>query len=217
MSTPLRCLLVEDSADDALLIARCLRDGGYDLTLRRVETPEDLRASLEEGGWDIVIADYKLPRFAGLQALDLVLASGTGVPFIIVSGAIGEERAVEAMKAGAHDYVMKDRLARLAPAVRRELRDAITRRERLQAEGERNRLLAELQEANARTKTLSGLLTICAACKKIRDDRNAWRPIEAYIQSRSEARFSHGLCPDCVRTLYPSLQSPPASGSGHGP
>ena len=130
----LRCLIVEDAEDDALLLLRQLRDGGYDVTWERVDTPEAMRAALGRQPWDVVISDYSMPRFSGLAALELLQASGLDLPFIVVSGTIGEDVAVAAMKAGAHDYLMKGKLARLAPAVQRELREAAGRRERKQAE-----------------------------------------------------------------------------------
>lgn len=130
MKKPLRALLVEDFEDDALLVVRQLRDGGYDVKWERVETAEAMRAALDRQPWDIVICDYKMPHFNGLAALKLLQAGGLDLPFIIVSGTIGEELAVEAMKAGANDYLMKGGLARLVPAVERELREAVGRRER---------------------------------------------------------------------------------------
>ena len=93
-----------------------------------------MRAALGRQPWDVVIADYSMPRFSGLAALELLKASGKGVPFIIVSGTIGEEEAVAAMKAGAHDYIMKGNLARLVPAMERELREAVEWRARRRAE-----------------------------------------------------------------------------------
>ncbi len=142
MGQPLRLLMVEDSEDDALLIVRTLRRGGYDVDYTRVDTAEAMRAALREREWDLVIADYALPGFDGLEALRLVHEHHLDLPFIIVSGAIGEETAVEAMRAGAHDYLMKGNLARLLPAVRRELEEAKVRRERRRAEYEQQRLLA---------------------------------------------------------------------------
>jgi len=149
MSIPLQLLIVEDSEDDALLIARELQSSGYDLTPKRVDTSEDFSSALVEHDWDIIIADYALPHFSGMDALRLLQESELDLPFIIVSGAIGEESAVAAMKAGAHDYVMKDNLARLAPAVRRELREAASRQARKRAEAKlytRERFLACLSE-----------------------------------------------------------------------
>jgi len=140
VSTSLRVLMVEDAEDDAILIARELRRGGYDLTFERVDTAAAFKAMLAERDWDIVIADYSMPGFSGLDALKLLQESGLDLPFIVVSGTIGEDVAVAAMKAGAHDYVMKDKLARLIPAVRRELREAKIRRARKRAEEEVRRL-----------------------------------------------------------------------------
>ncbi len=134
MTTPLRCLLVEDSEDDAILLLRCLRDGGYDVTSERVDTPEAMSAALDRQPWDIVISDFKMPSFSSMAALELLKASGWDLPFIIVSGTIGEDLAVAAMKAGAHDYLMKGKLTRLVQVVQRELRDAEERRERKHAE-----------------------------------------------------------------------------------
>jgi response regulator RpfG family c-di-GMP phosphodiesterase len=128
MSTPLRVLLVEDVEDDALLVLRQLQQGGFDPTSERVDAPETMEAALRKQAWDIVIADYRLPRFSGTAALEMVKASGQDTPFILVSGAVGEQTAVEVMRAGANDYLMKDNLARLAEAVRRELGEAEHRR-----------------------------------------------------------------------------------------
>ncbi len=127
---PLRLLLVEDSEDDAVLLVQTLRRAGYEITHRRVDTPEEMRTALDQGPWDLVLADYFLPRFSGLAALEILREKGLDLPFIIVSGRVGEDAAVEAMKAGAHDYVMKDHLKRLVPAVEREMREAQVRRDR---------------------------------------------------------------------------------------
>jgi PAS domain S-box-containing protein len=129
--------MVEDSEDDAKLILRHLREGGYLVTPERVDTPEAMRAALDRQPWDIIIADYRMPHFSGLAALELARASGLDLPFIILSGTIGEELAVEALKAGAHDYVMKDRMARLVSVVQREVFDARARSERRQTEAYR--------------------------------------------------------------------------------
>ncbi|MGE5619514.1 MAG: ATP-binding protein [Sphingomonadaceae bacterium] len=134
MSTPLRILIVEDSEDDAELLLLELRRGGYEPSFERVETPEDMAAALRRQEWDIVVSDYVMPRFGGLAALAKLQASGIDIPFIIVSGKIGENVAVEAMKAGAHDYIMKENLTRLVPAIQRELAEAVIRRERKQME-----------------------------------------------------------------------------------
>jgi len=128
--TPLRLLQVEDTEDDAALVRRTLMLAGYDVYSRRVDTAVDLRRELIAGEWDLVIADYTMPGFSGTKALSIVRERHADVPFIFVSGTIGEDTAVAAMRTGAHDYIMKGNLARLAPAVARELREAEIRRER---------------------------------------------------------------------------------------
>ncbi|ATB28784.1 hybrid sensor histidine kinase/response regulator [Melittangium boletus] len=130
MPPTLRLLLVEDSEDDALLVLRELRRGGHDVTATRVETAEALTQALDSGEWDAIISDYALPRFDALAAFHLVRQRGLDVPFLIVSGQMGEDTAVAAMKAGVHDFLLKDRLGRLGPAMTRELREAKLRAER---------------------------------------------------------------------------------------
>jgi CheY-like chemotaxis protein/anti-sigma regulatory factor (Ser/Thr protein kinase) len=140
---PLRVLLIEDSPMDAVLLLRELHRGGYDPYFERVETADAMQAALAVGRWDIVLSDFRLPEFSGSDALALLKESGQDLPFIMVSGTIGEVNAAEVMRAGAHDYVMKDSLARLTPAITRELREAEDRRERKHAESERARMAAE--------------------------------------------------------------------------
>ena len=124
MSVPLRVLIAEDSEDDALLLVRELRRGGYELSYERVASAAAMAAALDRQGWDLVIGDHSMPHFSGLTALSLVRERGLDVPFICVSGTISEEMAVAAMKAGANDWVTKGQLKRLLPAIERELREA---------------------------------------------------------------------------------------------
>lgn len=130
----LRLLLVEESEDDALLLLRHLDTGGYDVKCERVETMPDMQEALTHREWDLVISDYVLARYSALAALDTLRESGLDLPFIIVSGKIGEEKLADAMRSGAHDYLMKGNLSRLLPAVDRELREAAERRTRHRAE-----------------------------------------------------------------------------------
>jgi PAS domain S-box-containing protein len=328
MAVQLRVLVVEDSETDTLLMLRALRQAGFEPVSERVASAADMSARLEAHPWDLILCDYALPRFSGADALTLYKATGKDIPFIVVSGALGEERAVEMMKTGAHDYVLKNNLARLPEAVKRELRAAEERRvrrhqeatvaylaaivescqdaivgvtlngaivswnagaqalfgyadtsiigrpveqvipvykpgdlsemyrrlnrdepidrfetrglrqdgtsvelalthsplkdwrgeiigasvlardisRRKRQEAERLQLIYELTEALARVKTLSGLLPICASCKKIRDDQGYWQQVETYIRQRSEADFTHGICPDCAQRLYPEIK-----------
>ena len=138
MNKRLQVLLIEDSENDALLLELELERAGYEPQCERVESPQALSAALDRQNWDLVVADYIMPQFNGLAALALVKAKGLDLPFIIVSGHITDDTAVAAMKAGAHDYVMKDNLARLGSAVQRELREAAGRREQREAEEKLN-------------------------------------------------------------------------------
>ena len=147
MADHLRVLLVEDSENDALLLLRELRHGGFELQAQRVETPQGMLAALESSHWDIILSDYSLPQFSGPHALRLYQDRGLDIPFIVVTGKVGEEAAVAIMKAGAHDYLMKDNLARLVPVVQRELAEARGRRERRQTE-------AALRESEARYRRM---------------------------------------------------------------
>lgn len=134
MSKPLRVLIVEDSQDDTELLVRQLQRGGYDPTYQRVEDAAVMEAALKQQAWDIVLSDYNMPRFSSPAALKLLQESGLDLPFIIISGAIGEETAVAAMKAGAHDFLLKGQLGKLIPIIERELREAQSRQERREAE-----------------------------------------------------------------------------------
>src|SRR3569623_252380 len=142
---PLRALIVEDSEDDTLLLKRELAVGGYQVVSQRVDTPEAMRSALDEQPWDIVFADYPMPRFDGMSALRLLRQRDSAIPFIFVSGTIGEDTAVMAMSAGAQDYILKGRNNRLLPALERELHAAELRRERRHAEQARARPIATLE------------------------------------------------------------------------
>jgi signal transduction histidine kinase len=132
--TALRVLIVEDSPADAELMLRALRSGGFEPLHQRVDTAVGMRAALERQPWDVVLSDYVMPGFDALGALALLKERSPGVPFIVVSGSVGEDTAVAAMKAGATDYLMKDRLQRLAPAVTRVLAESGVERERRRLE-----------------------------------------------------------------------------------
>ena len=147
MGKELRLLIIEDSEDDVLLALRELRHGGYEPTFERVESAEELRTALERDSWDAIIADYNMPSFNGFQALEIYKESGLDIPFIVVSGTIGEDLAVEIMKQGAHDYIMKNNLVRLNVAISRELRDYEVRRERQKA-------LEALKDSETRYRSL---------------------------------------------------------------
>lgn len=166
MTPSLRLLIVEDVEDDAMLVLREFRRAGYAVTFERVDKPGSMAAALAKQQWDVVVADYTMPHFSGIAALERLKESGIDIPFILVSGSIGEDRAVAAMKAGAHDYIMKGNLHRLIPSVERELREVEVRRERKRAVEavkqnlERIKALHEINLAIISTLDLQAVLQI---------------------------------------------------------
>jgi PAS domain S-box-containing protein len=316
----LHVLIVEDSENDLKLLVEELRRRGYEAVYERVQNAAELSSALNRHAWDVVLSDYVLPQFSGPDALKLLREKGLDVPFIVISGTYGEEAAVDMMKAGANDYIVKTNLSRLVPAIERELAVAQTRRARAHAEAamqflaaivestedaiygkaldgtiiswnkaaerifgytaeeiighsvsilypidrrdelidimerikrgrrvglyetvrlrkdghfipvsvtvspvqdtggrivggsaisrditlrksdeaDRFKLIEELTESLKQVRTLSGLLPICASCKRIRDDQGYWQQVETYIAEHTNADFTHGICPDCL-------------------
>ncbi|MDP2209832.1 MAG: response regulator, partial [Bacteroidota bacterium] len=147
MNKLLKVLIVEDSEDDVQLLLRELKKGGYKPTHKRVETATAMKKALKEH-WDIIISDYKMPKFSGPDALRVLHASNLDIPFIIVSGSVGEDAAVETLKEGAHDFITKMNLARLVPAIEREIEEFKIRKAHKQAE-------EALQQSEQRYQTLA--------------------------------------------------------------
>ncbi|MBI2265879.1 MAG: response regulator [Armatimonadetes bacterium] len=179
MGKPLRVLIVEDSEYDVELLTWGLERAGYVLSFERVETAEAMRAALNAKPWDLVISDHSMPRFSAPAALAVLSESGLDLPFVIVSATVGEEVAVSAMKAGAHDFILKDNLTRLVPAIERELREAKIRAERREAEEmlkkERHKLaeaLAELKAAQSKLIARERLHALGAMASGIAHDFN---------------------------------------------
>jgi len=328
MNNQLRALIVEDSRFDAEFITRALREVGFELIDSLVvDDPVRYEKALTEHSWDIVISDYVMPTFNGTQALEIFKRYKLDIPFICVSGGIGEEKAAEVVRAGANNYVSKSHLARLGSVVRSEMAATIERRsnrkvaelaahlaaivegtddaicsrdmagtilswnsaaermygftakeaigqpisiivppdrmnelteildklkrgeriagmettrvhrdghpvevsmtispikddhdevvgasiiarditEKKRLEQERVALIDELQKAMSKVKQLSGLLPICANCKRIRDEKGGWQQVEVYVHAHSQADFTHSICPDCTQELYPDI------------
>ncbi len=326
-SKALRILILEDVPADAEMMERELKNNGTAFTSNCVYKKDDFLKQLEAFSPDIILSDYSMPQFNGMEALELVKERYPSLPFIIVTGSINEATAVECMKAGADDYVLKEGLKHIAPAVEGALKKKRLREEKEKAEAivrqsvrewqvtfdsvndaislinmdgkilqcnkamaslldkpvhevvgstcwelvhnssepiegcpfiriretnqretmrfasgdrmlqvtvdpvlgedgnlisivhiisdvtalnraeeQQKNLISELQSALAKVKTLSGFLPICASCKKIRDDKGYSNQIENYIRDHSEAEFSHGLCPECAKNLYPDLE-----------
>src|SRR5260221_5018001 len=169
MTTPLRLLLIEDSENDALLLERELRRGGYDVSGTRVQTAAEMRAALSSQTFDAIISDYSMPEFDMPRALALLQETGLDLPFIIVSGTIGEETAVQALKSGAHDFMSKGKLSRLIPALERARREAQVRRDRHERERELEAIAAltgALRQVETRAEIVPILLQQVSALLK---------------------------------------------------
>jgi two-component sensor histidine kinase len=212
MGRHIRLLQVEDSESDGLLIVRKLRKAGYEVDALRVETAAQMRSALTSGPWDLVVADYCLPIFSAPEALKVLRELEIDIPFLVVSGAMGEEVAVGMMKAGAHDYLLKDRLERLPPAVERELQEAALRREHREADRKLRALYSELETIYTNTPVLmlvvddnyqvvkineaaarySGVAVDACAGRRICDLICCKKRIESGVAPES------GHCADCV-------------------
>jgi len=179
MRAPLRVLNVEDTPDDSELLLRELRRGSYNPVIERVDTAAAMKAALEKQNWDFVICDYRMPNFNAFEALAVLQQSGQDLPFVIVSGTIGEETAVAAMKAGAHDYLMKGNLTRLNACVEREVREAEERRARRASQAEERRLHRELEEQHRQLE--QRVLEVTALNRMFQEHLNQrYAVIEAY-------------------------------------
>jgi PAS domain S-box-containing protein len=150
----LRVLIIEDSEDDALLIIRDLKKGGYNPVYERVETAAAMKKALQEKQWDIILCDYKLPKFNAPSAIEVLKKANIDIPLIIVSGVIGEDVAIECMRLGAQDYIMKGNLSRLCPVIARELKEAEVKNRQRQIESQREIALEALRQSEEKHRTI---------------------------------------------------------------
>ena len=191
-------LLIEDNPDDAFLIEEMLAkgNGGFELT-----HADRLSTGIERLAADTfyaILLDLSLPDSRGFDTFARVHSQVPDIPIIVLSGLDDEALAVKAVSEGAQDYLVKGQVD--GKLLVRAVRYAV---ERKRAELEREQLIRELQDALSKIKTLGGLLPICSSCKNIRDDRGYWTQVEVYISEHSEAGFTHGLCPECAKRLFP--------------
>lgn len=203
----IRVLLIEDDRADAVLIQELLLEsagqqqgGAINPLITHVERLADGIRQAAGGDFDIIISDLGLPDSCGLTTIKKLASAVRHIPIVVMTGLDDKSSGIEAVNAGAQDYLVKGQVA--GEMLLRSIRYAM---ERKRIENEKEQVIAELQEALAKVKLLSGMLPICCSCKKIRDDKGYWQQIESYIKRHSEAEFSHGICPECSMKLYPEL------------
>jgi CheY-like chemotaxis protein len=199
----LKVLMLEDCQRDVELCVRILTKAEFTVESDVVSTAEEFSSRLESNEYDIILADYNLPSWNALEALEMLQQLNEDIPFILVTGVLAEETALEFISKGADDYILKDRLGRLPLAVRRVLREQRLLEERQRATVERERLIMQLQEIAEEVKRLNGLLPICMRCKKILDAKGQWHRIELYIQKHSRGSVSPCICPECSKRVTP--------------
>jgi PAS domain S-box-containing protein len=217
MATPLRVLIIEDSESDTGMLLRLLSQGGFESVHLRVETAEAMRRALQDQTWDLVLCDYVMPLFDAPAALRILQETNLDLPFIVVSGSIGEDLAVNMMKSGAHDYLLKSQLMRLVPAVQRELNEAQERRTRKQAE-------AALADHQRKLATLmSNLPGLVYRCKNDPDRTmifisGAARELTGYDPEtflRQEIKYGQIIHPEDAAGVWESVQKAAGSKSSY--
>ncbi len=196
----LRLLIVEDEAAHVAAIKRAFETERVEILIDVVDTLREFRQHITKYPPDLALLDLNLSDGRAVEILTSPPEAGP-FPIMVMTSYGNEQVAVEAIKAGALDYVVKsaEAFVTMPRAVERALREWKLLTERREAVAAQKRLIAELEEALANVKTLSGLLPICSACKKIRDDQGYWSQVESYIQKHTGARFTHSVCPDCAR------------------
>jgi len=196
MKQPISVLVVEDSDDDYYLLGDILKSSPeVDAGVLRADRLQKALSMPKLVNVDVAVLDLFLPDSFGLETFVSFHKQYPAIPTIIMTGSRDNEMAVEAVRQGAQDYLFKGEPS--ATAIVRTLRYAI----------ERHRLRTELRQARDHIDQLRGMLPICSECKKIRDDRGYWNRIESYLSQHSDVKFSHGICPDCAKKLYPELTS----------
>jgi len=204
--TPIRTLLVEDNPTFAMTLVESLRqEQGVEVV--SVSLLKDAMALARQMSLDVVLLDLNLPDSVGLATVERMHTSAPHLPIVVITAEHDPLLGVDLVKAGAEDYLPKSCLE--VDLLVRALRHAIERRALV---AERDTLIARLEEALAQVKQLTGLLPICAHCKKVRDDQGYWSQIESYIAEHSDAEFSHGICPGCLQAHYGDVLEEGAAG-----
>lgn len=202
---PVFILLMEDEEAIASFLHEKLQRMGFYIDI--ASNGKEGLSMLDTKSYDVILIDYKMPLMNGLDVIKILSLRDIQIPVIMITGKGNEQIAVEAMKLGASDYLVKDiemGFTELLPSViERAIENQRLILEKKKSDAEKERLINELQEALLKVKKLSGLIPICVSCKKIRNDRGYWKQVEEYISEYSGAEFSHGFCPDCARELYP--------------
>lgn len=194
----LTVLLIEDNEIDRMAIQRHVEKSALPYHLNCAMSKESAIQKLNDSVFDIVLMDYQLPDGTAFDILPHVM----DLPTIFVTGSGSEQVAAEAMRKGAYDYLIKDPDGNYLTVLSSTITNAL---KRYTLEKEKDNLIRELRQALEDVKQLSGLLPICASCKKIRDDKGYWNQIESYLKKHTGADFSHSLCPECAKKLYPDL------------
>jgi len=205
--SPLRLLVVEDEAAHAAAIRRAFESDGGETQIEVVGTLREFRQGSAGHPPDLALLDLNLPDGRAVEVMTNPPAAGP-FPIMVMTSYGNEQVAVEAIKAGALDYVVKsaEAFGMMPRTVERALREWKLLTERREAVAAQKHLIAKLEEALSKVKTLSGLLPICSACKKIRDDQGYWSQVEGYIQEHTDARFTHSYCPECARKYLSKLE-----------
>lgn len=198
-------LLIEDNTEDVRLLQEMIKDIESDLLhpfILNLTHAASVKEAVQHTDkiFDVILLDLTLPDSKGMKTVSSIINQFKGVPVVVLTGITDAEMGVAAVKGGAQDYLVKNEIT--SALLLRSIQYAI---ERLRIVREKEQLIADLQEAMAQIKTLSGLLPICANCKKIRNDKGYWERIETYIAKHTGVGFTHGICPECMQKLYPEL------------
>ena len=198
---PIRVLIIDDDEDDFVITRDTLTGiANVEYLIQWVSRYDEGLKEVMRPSHHVCLLDYRLGESNGIELLRHAVNLGTSVPIVLLTGQGDRAIDVQAMQEGAADYLVKGEIT--PPLLERTLRFAIERHHQKKV---RDELIAELTEALGRVKILSGLLPICASCKSVRDDRGYWERVEDYIERHSEAKFSHGICPACLKSDYPEI------------